>query len=110
MQSTTVTFVSIDTTPIDKPKRRQTQWQKGQEKKSLAILDSILPGAYRSDWKIVFGHHPCFSGGAHSVNKKLVEKMLPIMKKGGVDMYLSGHDHNMQHWKDTHSKSGLGKI
>ena len=26
------------------------------------------------------------------------EKVEPIMKKSNIDFYLSGHDHNLQHW------------
>jgi hypothetical protein len=50
-------------------------------------------------WRIVFGHHPVVSGGSHGVNGELAdyrEKLLPILKAGGVHMYIAGHDHDLQ--------------
>ena len=54
----------------------------------------------------MFGHHPCFSGGAHGPDKELIKEILPIMRAGNVDIYMAGHDHNMQHWWDE--QSGMG--
>lgn len=55
------------------------------------LLDS------RAKWKIVFGHIPIYSGGMHGDNPELQQNLLPILQKARVDMYISGHDHNMQH-------------
>lgn len=95
IQTTSVTFVSIDNTPIHEQNRKQTE-------KASHLLRSVLR-TDKSDWRIVFGHHPCFSGGRHRPDKELINKILPIMRDGGVDIYLAGHDHNMQHWRDEQS-------
>lgn len=50
-------------------------------------------------WKVVYGHHPIFSDGHHGDEKRLNEKLLPILKAHKVDVYLSGHDHDMQHFE-----------
>ena len=98
IQTTSVTFVSIDTTPIHHHDWKQTE-------KASHLLRSVL-GTDKSDWRIVFGHHPCFSGGRHSPDKELIKEILPIMRAGDVDIYMAGHDHNMQHWRDEQSDMG----
>lgn len=46
--------------------------------------------------KIVVYHHPAYSCGKHGDTKKVVEKWVPVIEKGGVDIVFSGHDHNYQ--------------
>ena len=48
-------------------------------------------------WKVVYGHYPIFS--ATHENKELVEKLLPVLKKGNADVYIAGHHHNLQELK-----------
>lgn len=48
-------------------------------------------------WKIVAGHYPVFSCGAHGDNQELRDILLPLFQKYQVDFYVSGHDHNLQH-------------
>ncbi|HEU0006664.1 MAG TPA: metallophosphoesterase [Terriglobia bacterium] len=48
-------------------------------------------------WKVVYGHHPIYSYGYHGNEERLVRKLLPELKKYGVDVYLSGHEHDLQH-------------
>jgi tartrate-resistant acid phosphatase type 5 len=52
----------------------------------------------KSHWKVVYGHHPIYSHGQHGDNPKLIRELLPIIK-GWADLYLTGHDHDMQHLK-----------
>ena len=59
-------------------------------------LDREL-SASKAEWKLVFGHHPIFSGGVHGDSKDLIANMLPMLKKHGVQAYVCGHDHDMQH-------------
>ncbi|QNN21889.1 acid phosphatase [Planctomycetales bacterium ZRK34] len=51
----------------------------------------------RAPWTIVMGHHPVYSNGAHRDTKRLVEKLGPQLEAHGVQLYLCGHDHDMQH-------------
>lgn len=46
---------------------------------------------------IVCGHYPLFSGGPHGDSPELVDRLLPIFKQYGVCVYISGHEHNIQH-------------
>ncbi|MDX3899356.1 MAG: tartrate-resistant acid phosphatase type 5 family protein [Sphingobium sp.] len=61
-----------------------------------AWLDEAL-GKSNAPWKLVFGHHPIFSGGRHGDSKDLVRDLLPILKRHDVKVYACGHDHDMQH-------------
>ncbi|MSO23690.1 MAG: hypothetical protein EXQ58_10675 [Acidobacteria bacterium] len=49
-------------------------------------------------WKVVYGHHPIYSHGMHGDNQKLIRELLPVLK-GQAEVYLAGHDHDMQHLK-----------
>lgn len=53
----------------------------------------------RSDapWKLVFGHHPVFSGGYHGDTKVLKTWLKPLLERHGVQAYVCGHDHDLQH-------------
>jgi len=52
-------------------------------------------------WKLVYGHHPIHSGGTHGDSPFLIEHLKPILLKHDVDVYVSGHDHNLQLLKPT---------
>ena len=95
-----VTFVSIDTVSIDEDKH--------SPQVLLDQLDYEL-GRDESDWKIVFAHYPCYSAGNHPGYDSTRKKVLPIMEKHNVDMYLAGHDHDLQHWVKEHG-AGMGKL
>ncbi len=56
-----------------------------------ALAQSIAP------WKLVFGHHPIYSGGIHGDQQELIEQFLPLFQKHGVQAYFCGHDHDLQH-------------
>jgi len=51
-----------------------------------------------SRWKVVYGHHPIYSHGYHGDNPSLIRELLPVLK-GRANVYLTGHDHDMQHLK-----------
>ncbi|SRR5579883_53153 len=51
-------------------------------------------------WRIVYGHHPIYTSGVHLNERRisvLREALLPVLKDGKVDVYLCGHDHDMEH-------------
>lgn len=93
-----VQFFAVDTTPVDRPGRdrggatsamvAQRQW-----------LDRAL-AASRARWKIVYGHHPIYSNGPHASPQgdlpRIREYLLPVLVRHGVDLYLAGHDHDLQ--------------
>lgn len=53
-------------------------------------------------WKIVFGHHPAYSGGNRMKSKETNELntlLKPLFDKYKVDAYICGHEHNLQYIK-----------
>lgn len=52
----------------------------------------------RSVWKVVYAHHPIYSHGRHEDNPTLIARLLPVLRDR-ADVYLAGHDHDMQHLK-----------
>ena len=63
----------------------------------ISWLDKAL-AVSRSDWKIVIGHHPIYSGGTeHGSQAELIERLNPILEKHRVPAYFNGHDHDLQH-------------
>ena len=52
--------------------------------------------ASKARWKIVYGHHPIYSHGQHEDNNLKIDQLLPALRDR-ADVYLAGHDHDMQH-------------
>ena len=53
-------------------------------------------------WKLVFGHHPVYTGGGRmkAVETGEMKKLFkPIFEKYHVNAYICGHDHNLQYIK-----------
>jgi len=47
-------------------------------------------------WKIVYGHHPIHSDGAHGDEPVMRDRVLPLLR-GRADLYICGHEHDLQH-------------
>lgn len=66
------------------------------EKAQLAWFKKEL-AASKAQWKLVFGHHPIYSGGGHGDSKDLIKTILPVLQEHKVQAYFNGHDHDLQH-------------
>ena len=97
-----MTIVSIDTESIES--------DKNDAQSMITLLDEELKNAGEEDWKIVFGHHPIYSGGSHSGSDIIEERALSIMEHYDVDFYLAGHDHNLQHWVKLGGVRGIDHV
>jgi 3',5'-cyclic AMP phosphodiesterase CpdA len=53
----------------------------------------------RAPWKVCFLHEPPFSEGKKHDSKKVQHRLLPTFEALGVDLVLSGHDHNYQRFR-----------
>jgi acid phosphatase len=63
----------------------------------LAWLDTELARS-KAAWKLVFTHHPSYSGGAsHGNTAEMIGQVDPILQRHGVQALIFGHDHDMQH-------------
>jgi len=97
---TAVDFFFLDTMPMaafdddEVHFRGKVPWH--DTPKQLAWLEAAL-AASTAPWKIVIGHHPVYSGGHHGDTPFLVQHVLPLMAKHGVQAYINGHDHDLQH-------------
>lgn len=90
-------FVMLDTNPmIHDDEKLYTDTQ-------LQWLDKTLSGADKTiKWKIIVGHHPAYTVGPRINNFDTLairKALLPVLNKHKVDVYLSGHEHSLQHLK-----------
>ena len=96
-----VLFIFLDTSPFV-GKYRFMRWRypdlpARDAAAQLAWLEETLAGS-KARWKIVTGHHPVFSGGRlHGPTRELQNELAPIFERYGVNVYFSGHEHNLQH-------------
>lgn len=102
-----VLIAFIDTNPLIKEfysnaeygpnvKGQDTTAQKRWIAKTLSDTDPSIK------WKIVVGHHPIYTGGSRTdgYDTKAVRSSLQsTFEKYGVDVYLTGHEHSLQHIK-----------
>jgi tartrate-resistant acid phosphatase type 5 len=59
-----------------------------------------------AQWKVIIGHHPVLSLGKHRKLDFLPSLTLPhLICSTKADLYLAGHDHNMQHLKGSYRSS-----
>lgn len=90
-----VQLFAVDTTPVEEPGRDPGGAMAAQHR----WLDRAL-GASRARWKIVYGHHPVYSNGEHGGRTgtlpRIKSYLLPLLQKHKVDVYLSGHDHDLE--------------
>jgi len=103
----TAQFFAIDTSPFVAAYRATPEkygdvaTQNPDEQ--LAWLEKQLT-ASTAQWKIVFGHHPVYSAGTkHGNTKELVVRLKPLLEKYGVQLYISGHEHDLQYLRDEGS-------
>jgi len=52
--------------------------------------------ASQASWKLVIMHHPPWSSGGHGIDTQFREAFSPVFEQGGVDLVLSGHDHDYE--------------
>jgi hypothetical protein len=82
-------FVAIDTEGWS---AKQLEWIK-----EVLTRSAGEPGV---QWRIVYGHHPIRTSGVHLNQRRirvLANQLLPVLKAAKVDLYVSGHDHDMEH-------------
>jgi tartrate-resistant acid phosphatase type 5 len=66
---------------------------------ALCPLRAALSAPKTKPWRIVAAHHPLVSCGDHGSDAsttKLRETLQTLLAESGVDLYVSGHDHNLE--------------
>jgi acid phosphatase len=98
------TFYFLDTTPIARLSNSAAfvpvLGSSGEARAQLQWFEEKL-AADRSAWKIVVGHHPILSSGNHGEAPALAARVKPLLERYGVQVYLNGHDHDLEHLVDT---------
>jgi acid phosphatase len=104
LRSAVADFVMIDTQPValDFPEGYGGSLGAAAEKSWIA---EELP-QIDSRWRIVLGHHTIYSSGMHGrtndATQRRVRELLPLMLRSHVDLYICGHDHDMELLGDLH--------
>jgi len=92
-----VLFLMIDTDPMLFNNKKEYV-----EKQMLWINDTLKNASADVKWKIVVGHHPSYTVGPRITNYDTLTvraTMTKVFEDHKVDVYLSGHDHSLQHLK-----------
>ena len=102
--TTSVRFLFIDTLPLYRLRYARIAGlnptaHRAEAFKQLRWIEETLD-ASESQWNIVVGHHPFYSGGFHGKNEILEQWLLPILRKYGVQAYFAGHDHHLEYLYD----------
>lgn len=98
LRSPLADFVMLDTQPIalgfprpvagSATARQEVSWL-------TATLDRL-----QSHWRIVVGHHTIYSSGIHGrkndATQQRMRALLPLFRQERVDLYICGHDHDME--------------
>ncbi|XP_062216264.1 purple acid phosphatase 3-like isoform X2 [Phragmites australis] len=96
-----VDFFFIDTTPFQlkywtHPKESHYDWRGVAPREKYIDLDEAMRKS-SAMWKIAVGHHTMRSVSDHGDTKELLQLLLPVLQANGVDFYINGHDHCLEH-------------
>jgi tartrate-resistant acid phosphatase type 5 len=84
-----------------------------EQAEQLRWFEAQLQKPRTAPFLAVLAHHPVFSDGPHGDHPILVRDWDPLFQKYKVDLYMAGHDHDLQHLEfeghpTTHFLSGGG--
>lgn len=87
---TSILFVSIDTVMF-------LMNRQSAHKQVLLLIKQLVDQKYR--WCTIFTHYPMFSASEmYKGDHRLYSLLFPIFKRYQVDFYISGHDHDLEHF------------
>jgi tartrate-resistant acid phosphatase type 5 len=82
-------FAMLDTTPYALGRSRAA------EQTIVSLLDTSS-----ATWRIVVGHHVIESSGWHGyarrTERERMQRLIPVMRREHVDLYICGHDHHLE--------------
>lgn len=88
----------IDTTPVARGWEDSFRGSHSSEEIRQGLSEALAESD--APWKIVVGHHIIFSSGFHgrrdNFERQNMRALLPILDRGGADLYLCGHDHHLE--------------
>jgi tartrate-resistant acid phosphatase type 5 len=96
-----ITFLALDS---NMPKDGFKEWlgkdftlTPQQQAEQLAWFEAELKRPRTTPFLAVMAHHPVYSDGPHGDHPVLVREWDPLFRKYHVNLYLAGHDHDLQH-------------
>ncbi len=109
-------FVFIDSNPLNDEYYMEEKYKDkvaGQDTTAQLIWLQKTLHESDADWKVVTGHHPFYTGGKRVDEPNAVRNHLEkLFEREGVDLYLAGHEHDLQFIKAGngifHIVSGAG--
>ncbi len=101
--SDTASFFMLDTFPITHLGAARARvpilGDSHEAQAQLRWLEAEL-SASRARWKLVVGHHPILSSGAHGGERTLQEHLQPLLQRFEVNAYFNGHEHDLELLQD----------
>ena len=85
-------LVSVLVLDSDLPLLGEVEWNR-----ELKWIKDELAKPRPGKWLIAIAHHPFISNGDHGDNGPLQKAWGPLFDRAGLDIYLCGHDHDIQH-------------
>ncbi len=76
---------------------REFTLTEAQRTEQLAWLTAELAKPRTTPFLVVMAHHPVYSDGPHGDHAMLIRDWDPLLREHKVDLYLAGHDHDLQH-------------
>lgn len=108
--STSIKVVFIDTTPLidkyhEEAEESYPDVATQEIDRQLHWIDSTL-NASNETWKVVIGHHPVYAQTPKDdiERENMQQRVEPLLRKYGVDLYVCGHIHNFQHIRPAGSE------
>jgi tartrate-resistant acid phosphatase type 5 len=96
-----ITFLALDSNmPKDSYKElfgKDFTLTPQQQAEQLACFEAELKRPLTTPFLAVMAHHPVYSDGPHGDHPVLVRDWDPLFRKYHVNLYLAGHDHDLQH-------------
>lgn len=95
-----ITFIALDSNmprPGGNETARDFTLTPQQQAEQLAWLETELQRPRTTPYLAVIAHHPVYSDGPHGDHPVLIREWDPLFRKYRVDLYMAGHDHDLQH-------------
>lgn len=95
-----VTILALDSNmpkPGGKEKSRDFTLAPEEQAQQLVWFETELKQPRTTPYLAVIAHHPVYSDGPHGDHAVLIKEWDPLFRKYQVDLFMAGHDHDMQH-------------
>jgi hypothetical protein len=96
-----ITFLALDSNmPFLDGSASKGRWftmTPQQQAEQLVWLEAELQRPRTTPFLSVIAHHPVYSDGPHGDHPVLIRDWDPLFRQHNVDLYLAGHDHDLQH-------------